>query len=71
MARHALDISTMTPEERLELIGELWDSLDDDTSELSNEQRSELQRRMADVDARGPTGVSWAEVKAKLMDSSG
>jgi putative addiction module component (TIGR02574 family) len=68
MSRPALDINAMTPDERLDLIGELWDSLEGDVLELSNEQRTELQRRMADVDAEGPTGTPWSEVKAKLLE---
>jgi len=61
----------MTPDERLDLIGELWDSLGGDTAELSIEQRAELQRRIAEVEADGAVGVPWSDVKAKLLDRIG
>jgi putative addiction module component (TIGR02574 family) len=46
MAKPAIDISQLSPEERLDLIGELWDSLDDSSVVLSDQQRAELRRRM-------------------------
>jgi len=66
MAKPALDISQLSPEERLSLIGELWDSLDAPQLPLSEEQRVELRRRMADVEQRGPEGSPWAEVEARI-----
>lgn len=71
MSRPPLDISAMTPDEKLDLIGELWDSLDGNPPDLSPEQRTELQRRMAEVEAHGPSGVPWSEVEAKLLDRIG
>ena len=55
----AIDISTLTPNERLELIGELWDSLSEtpEAIELSQEQREELDRRIADLERDRKLGL--------------
>jgi putative addiction module component (TIGR02574 family) len=66
MARPALDIQILSPEERLDLIGELWDSLEAQDLPMSDDQRAELDRRIADVEAGGPKGSPWAEVEARI-----
>lgn len=44
------EISRLSPEERLALIGQLWDSLHDADVYLSAGQRTELGRRLATLD---------------------
>jgi putative addiction module component (TIGR02574 family) len=66
MGRPALDIQALSPEERLDLVGELWDSLDAENLPLADEQRAELRRRMDDVELNGPRGSSWTEVEARI-----
>ncbi len=66
MARPALDIAQMTPDERLDLIGELWDSLTPADVPLSDEQRAELNRRLDRLDAEGSRGSAWSEVVARI-----
>ena len=46
-----LDISRLTPKERLDLIGELWDSLSATDVRLTPAQEAELDRRLATFDA--------------------
>jgi len=68
MARPALDISALTPAERLQLVEELWESLCD-TSEavpLTEAQRTELDRRLDDLEEEGPTGIPWDEVVRRI-----
>lgn len=64
MARPALDIANLTPEERLQLVEELWDSLCDtpEAVPLTEAQRAELDRRLDDLEREGPTGIPWDEV---------
>ncbi len=65
----ALGLSDMTPNDRLALLGELWDSLtpEPDAVPLSAAQRADLDRRLAALDA-DPTAVSsWEDVKARLL----
>lgn len=59
-------IARLSPPERLELIGELWDSLGDADVPLSSAQRVELERRL-DSFARDRAGaVTWDALKAEL-----
>jgi putative addiction module component (TIGR02574 family) len=61
-----LEIARMTPKERLDLIGELWDSLAPEDVRLSPTQDAELQRRMATFDDDVKTASSWEKVDADL-----
>jgi len=64
------DFSHLTPIERIELAQELWDSLDPylvaEAFPLTAEQRAELDRRLAELDANPELGRPWEEVEAEL-----
>jgi putative addiction module component (TIGR02574 family) len=60
------DIVRLSPQERIELIGELWDSIGDGELPLPQAQASELGRRLASFDRDRPQAVSWDELKADL-----
>ena len=62
----ALDITRLTPQERLDLIGELWDSLSAEDVRLSPAQDAELERRLRSFDADAQSAVSWEEIDAEL-----
>ena len=61
------ELARMTPPERLALIAQLWDSLDQHDLPLTAAQQAELERRLdtLDVDRRG--AVSRAELQAELQ----
>ena len=65
MPRPRIDFSRLTPEERLELIGQLWDSLDA-APEPSAEQLAELERRSHDLDAQPDASLPAADAIAHL-----
>jgi len=69
MARPALEISKLTPAERLQLVEELWESLCDtpEAVPLTEAQQAELDRRLDDLEHEGPTGVPWDEVVRACM----
>lgn len=69
MAKPAVDISALTPEERVDLIGELWDSLDALPPVLSGEQSEELRRRVERVRRDGASGITIDELRAHLFES--
>jgi putative addiction module component (TIGR02574 family) len=68
MTRH-LDISSLTPAERIMLAEELWDSLasDHDPLPLTPAQGEELDRRLAAADRGELSYSSWADVKGRLQ----
>ena len=67
MANPKVDISRLTPSERLELLEELWDSLDpNEAAPMSPELAEELERRSTEAAAEPDGGRDWAQVKADL-----
>jgi putative addiction module component (TIGR02574 family) len=64
-----LDIDRLTVPQRLELIGQLWDSIPDEAvaSAMPEWHRQELDRRLAAADAAPEQGIPWEQVKARLQ----
>ena len=60
-----IEIDKLSPEERLDLIGRLWDSLDADAVPLTPAQAVELDRRLVVADADLAASVSWETLKAE------
>jgi putative addiction module component (TIGR02574 family) len=69
MAKPALDLAALTPDEKLELIDDLWGSLKPEDFELTGEQQAELDRRLDRLDREGPVGTPWEAVRAKMSRS--
>ena len=69
------DYSHLSPSERLELAQDLWDSVDPASDAtvlpLSDEQRAELDRRLAELDAAPDAGAPWPEVKDRIVNKLG
>ncbi len=57
-------IDKLSPAERLDLIGQLWDSLDEIDTPMTAAQRAELDRRLDGADSGD--GKTWAQVMADL-----
>ena len=70
MARLEIDINKLSPEERLDLIEELWDSLSADPAKipLTDAQAKELDRRMAEMDQDDSLGIPWETVLAQIRE---
>ena len=60
------DITRLSPDERLRLIEQLWDSLDEEHVPLSPVQAAELEHRLASFDEDSAQAVSWDDLKAEL-----
>ena len=57
----------LSPQQRLELIGLLWDSLPDETPFVPPDwHRRELERRVAAADADPGAAEAWEQVLARL-----
>ena len=59
------EITRLSPDERLALIAQLWDSLDDQL-QLTPSQLAELERRLATLDQDRAQSVTWETLKAEL-----
>lgn len=55
--------------ERIQLVEEIWDSVARDTAKvpLQPGQEEMLDRRVAEFEANPTEGVSWSEVKHRVM----
>jgi len=60
------EILRLSPAERLALIEQLWDSLDEDQVPIPESQRTELDRRLESIEEDRRNGITWASLKAKL-----
>lgn len=63
-----VDIVSLTIEERLRLMEQLWESLTPkpEAVPLTSAQREELDRRLDELDREGPSGIPWDEVLRQI-----
>ncbi|WP_119678465.1 addiction module protein [Indioceanicola profundi] len=61
-----LDFSHLTPQQRLQLIGELWESLEKDRLSLTDAQAAELEHRMELAESGQTDWFTWDELEADL-----
>ncbi len=60
------ELTRLTPPERLALISQLWDSLEDEQLPLTAPQRVELDRRLASLGQDRREGITWEALKIEL-----
>jgi putative addiction module component (TIGR02574 family) len=65
---HPEELRELSPGERLQLIGDLWDSLSGDPESLpvTEEHRRELDRRLEEFERASDAGVTWSELQRRL-----
>lgn len=61
-------VRQLTPADRLELISELWESLDTNDLPVTDGERELLDQRLAALQADPAAGRSWEAVKADLRN---
>ena len=63
-----VDIASLSSEERLRLLDEIWESLSaaPEAIPLTAAQREELDRRLDELDREGPIGIPWEEVLQRI-----
>ena len=68
MSTPAIDIEKLAPEERLALIGDLWDSLRarSETLRLTAGQQNALDQRLDQLDSGDAEVILWDDVKRRL-----
>jgi putative addiction module component (TIGR02574 family) len=64
----SLGIDKLTVAQRILLVEEIWDSIEEEGAELplTSAQKQDLERRLAAYEANPKAGSSWPEVKARL-----
>lgn len=65
----SLGIDRLSIDERIALVQQIWDSIPPDTNrlQLTDAQRSELERRADDDDANPSNAVSWEQVRDEAL----
>jgi putative addiction module component (TIGR02574 family) len=73
MSSQPVDINGLSPEEQLRLIERLWESLSRNPERIpmTEAQRAELDRRIAEADADGGAGMPWDEVQRRIRERRG
>ena len=61
-----MDVTRLSRDEQFELLDQLWEALGRDPGALplNDAQKAELDRRLDDLEAEGPVGLTWDEVVA-------
>ena len=63
-------LDRLPPEERLELLELLWDSMGEGTFSPPEWHIRELERRRAAAEANPSAGIPWEEFKARWLGQS-
>ena len=59
-------LTRLSPRQRLDLIEALWESLDDRDVPVTEAQRAELDRRIAEFEEERKQSISWDQLSAEL-----
>lgn len=61
------ELMRLSPVERLDLVEELWDSIEEtDLPPLSDDQIAEVERRFAEHERNPSSAIPWEDVRAGL-----
>lgn len=68
----ALGIDALSAADRLVLLQEIWDSLAATPEQIpvTESQKQDLDRRLAELDADPGIGLTWEEIKARVRGKS-
>jgi len=59
-------VRQLTPADRLDLISELWESLETDQLDVTPAERELLDARLADLRENPDAGRPWEDIEAEL-----
>jgi putative addiction module component (TIGR02574 family) len=59
-------VASLSPADRLELIGAVWDTLSPDDLPVTETERASLDARLADMEVHPDDQSLWPEVKTRL-----
>jgi len=64
------EVARLSPDERLALISQLWDSLDEHQVPLTPAQQAELEHRLATLEHDRGESLPWDALKFELEQRS-
>lgn len=59
-------VASLSPADRLELIGAVWDTLSTDDLPVTDADRALLDARLEEIERNPDDQTAWPEVKARL-----
>lgn len=65
-----IDVKDLSAEERLNLIEQIWGSLQAEDVPVTEKQKAELDRRIEEMDRDGKHGIPWEEVMDRIRGRS-
>jgi putative addiction module component (TIGR02574 family) len=73
MSTKVSDLLRLSEAERIQLAQDLWDSIPEHSAarSLTDDQRAELSRRLAEHDQDPSAAIPWSEARQRLMDRFG
>lgn len=74
MTTISLNYKDLPISERIQLVGDIWDSIAEETAvsiHLTPENRAEFHRRLATHQTNPSSSISWEEVRATLFQGKG
>lgn len=66
VANPNIDVKQLSAEERLILIEQIWDSLEAEAVPVTEAQKTELDRRIDEMDRDGERGIPWEDVLTRI-----
>ena len=66
MANPEIDVKHLSAEDRLNLIKQIWDSLEAEHVPVTEAQKAELDQRIDDMDRDGERGIPWDDVLNRI-----
>jgi len=68
-----LGIDRLSVDDRIALVGAIWDSVADEIEKapVTEAQRKELERRLADSHAHPDAVTPWETIKARALERAG
>lgn len=70
MGHSNIDVKSLTPQERLALLEEIWDSLESEDVPVTDAQRREIDRRLDDLERDRDLGIPWEQVLRQIREWS-
>lgn len=63
-----IDIESLSKDERLALLEDIWDSLSPEDVPVTDAQRAELDCRLDELEGDSDLGIPWGEVLRQVRD---